>query len=214
MGTTEDSKRTRKRIIEAAGELFAERGFSGVTVREIVKKGKTHLSALNYHFGSKDKLYRAVLLEACKSGSITKTEQLFLASSPPEEALHLVIKEGLQEYRKGSGSKWRPLLLTRECWQPSRFFDEAATNHFKPEVDFISTLVAQLTDQDPDAPAVRFAVLSMIGLTETFSLYSHLTHAVAPTLEEELDDLDHLSHTIYKLVLEAVTLHNNKPERE
>lgn len=53
---------TRMSIIEAAGELFAERGYAGTSIRAIVKKAKVFLSAVNYHFGSKEQL----LLETLK----------------------------------------------------------------------------------------------------------------------------------------------------
>ena len=53
---------TRMCIIEAAGELFAERGYAGTSIRAIVKKAGVFLSAVNYHFGSKEQL----LLETLK----------------------------------------------------------------------------------------------------------------------------------------------------
>jgi AcrR family transcriptional regulator len=44
-------------LIEAAGELFAENGLESTSVRAIVKKAGTALSAVNYHFHSKEQLY-------------------------------------------------------------------------------------------------------------------------------------------------------------
>ena len=70
--------KTKAKIIEAAGRLFARKGLKGVTVREIAKDAQTHLGALNYHFRSKDELYREVLLEACRETSISPEEQKLL----------------------------------------------------------------------------------------------------------------------------------------
>ena len=51
---------TRERLLTAAAELFAERGFRGATMRAIAARAGTNLAAANYHFGSKEKLYREV----------------------------------------------------------------------------------------------------------------------------------------------------------
>ena len=48
--------RTRTAILNAAERLYAERGFSDVTLRDIVAEANVNLAAVNYHFGSKDEL--------------------------------------------------------------------------------------------------------------------------------------------------------------
>jgi AcrR family transcriptional regulator len=52
---------TRERLLDAASELFAERGFHGTKVREIAERAGVNLAAGNYHFGSKSALYLGVL---------------------------------------------------------------------------------------------------------------------------------------------------------
>ena len=48
---------TRTAILSAAERLYAERGFADVTMRDIVTAADVNLSAVNYHFGSKDELF-------------------------------------------------------------------------------------------------------------------------------------------------------------
>jgi AcrR family transcriptional regulator len=50
------SDQTRTAILAAAERLYAERGFSDVTLRDIVATANVNLAAVNYHFGSKDEL--------------------------------------------------------------------------------------------------------------------------------------------------------------
>ncbi len=50
------SDQTRTAILAAAERLYAERGFSDVTLRDIVAEASVNLAAVNYHFGSKDEL--------------------------------------------------------------------------------------------------------------------------------------------------------------
>jgi AcrR family transcriptional regulator len=51
---------TAARIFLAAERLFAERGFDGVSVRDIVAEAEVNLAAVSYHFGSKSELLLAV----------------------------------------------------------------------------------------------------------------------------------------------------------
>jgi AcrR family transcriptional regulator len=50
------SDHTRTAILSAAEQLYADRGFADVTLRDIVAAADVNLAAVNYHFGSKDEL--------------------------------------------------------------------------------------------------------------------------------------------------------------
>lgn len=52
---------TRERIVEAAAELFAERSFDGATTRAIAARAGVAQPLLNYHYRSKDELWRAAV---------------------------------------------------------------------------------------------------------------------------------------------------------
>jgi AcrR family transcriptional regulator len=54
----------RRAILDAATELFAERGFTGVSIQEIASSAHTHKTTVLYHFGTKESLYTEVLDEA------------------------------------------------------------------------------------------------------------------------------------------------------
>ena len=55
------SSDTRERLLDAAEELFAERGISGTSLRHLTRTAGANLAAVHYHFGSKDGLVDAVL---------------------------------------------------------------------------------------------------------------------------------------------------------
>ena len=61
---TRPAKTTSDKIIKAASRAFAEAGFQGASVRQIVARADVNQAAINYHFGSKEELYRAVLQKA------------------------------------------------------------------------------------------------------------------------------------------------------
>ncbi len=53
----EHKEDTRNRLLDTAEALFCENGFDGVSVRELTAAAGCNLAAVNYYFGSKDKLY-------------------------------------------------------------------------------------------------------------------------------------------------------------
>ena len=56
-----DQKDTKQRILNAAEELFAHRGFQGTSLRALTKKAAVNLAAVNYHFGTKEALIEEVI---------------------------------------------------------------------------------------------------------------------------------------------------------
>lgn len=55
-----DSQSTRSRILDAAEQLFARHGFAATSLRTITAAADANLAAVNYHFGSKERLIAAV----------------------------------------------------------------------------------------------------------------------------------------------------------
>lgn len=52
---------TKNKILDAAENLFADKGFNGTSLREITSQAEVNLAAVNYHFGSKKELIKAVM---------------------------------------------------------------------------------------------------------------------------------------------------------
>jgi AcrR family transcriptional regulator len=67
----------RRAVLDAATELFAERGFGAVSVQEIADAAATHKTTVLYHFATKDALHEAVLDEAL--GRLAAVMREFLA---------------------------------------------------------------------------------------------------------------------------------------
>ena len=51
---------TKDRILDAAEELFARRGFAATSMRRLTREAEVNLAAVHYHFGSKEALIQAV----------------------------------------------------------------------------------------------------------------------------------------------------------
>ena len=57
----QNGEETRTRILDAAEQIFAERGFASTSTREIGRLARMDKYAIYYHFKNKESLYRAVI---------------------------------------------------------------------------------------------------------------------------------------------------------
>lgn len=79
-------ERTKRRLLRAAVELFAERGFHGVAVDEIVTRARENKRMVYYYFRSKRSIYLAALLEVFSG--LEKVEfEAVLSDAGPERQL-------------------------------------------------------------------------------------------------------------------------------
>src|SRR5277367_4332210 len=88
---------TRRQLLEAAGEVFAEVGFRDATVREICRRAGANIAAINYHFGDKETLYLEVLRYAHgKALAKYPPMQDLPDDAPPEKKLRVFVHSMLQ----------------------------------------------------------------------------------------------------------------------
>lgn len=81
-------KETKEKLLQTATELFAKYGINGVSTRVLAKESGVNLSSINYYFGSKQKLYDAVLesiIEKISAFIASKHVPLLEKQLPPNE---------------------------------------------------------------------------------------------------------------------------------
>jgi AcrR family transcriptional regulator len=89
-GRTNDPERTKADIVAVATKEFSEHGYSGGRVDEIAERTQTSKRMIYYYFGSKDGLYRAVLMQYY--ANLRGAEQkLHLEDLAPLEALERLV---------------------------------------------------------------------------------------------------------------------------
>ncbi len=89
----EQREATRERIVAAALEAFAEKGFLGASTREIAQRARTNQGLITYHFHSKEELWRAAADSLIGKLAKRMTEQLSaLASDDPRERAREAIR--------------------------------------------------------------------------------------------------------------------------
>ncbi|MFJ7491107.1 TetR family transcriptional regulator [Streptomyces sp. NPDC097727] len=81
-----DAAATRRRLLEAARDLFAERGYEGTTVRSIAERAGANQALLFRYFGSK----QGLLTEVLAQGGLEQ-----LRATPPEELFETALRSML-----------------------------------------------------------------------------------------------------------------------
>jgi AcrR family transcriptional regulator len=190
---------TKARLIEAAGEEFAARGFEGATIRSISRAAGTNIAAVNYHFGDKERLYEAAVMEAheCSKAKVD-AETLDL---PPEGRLRAFVHQMLTNVlERGRQGTWHDALMLRELIQPSPACDTVVRESIRPRFEF---LVATLRELFPTADdrKVRALAFSTVGQCLHYKVARPISIRLVGEEAYEALDVDYLTDHITSVIL-------------
>src|SRR5262245_31841951 len=154
---------TRKKLLEAAGEVFAEKGYHAATFRNIAEKAGVHFSLLNYHFGDKDQLYLETVRDAYQTTAERVPTPVWGPDTPPQQKLRDFIQTFLRRIVEGHEPSWPCKLIMRELHQPTEACRHFAEGFARPNCDKLQGILAELLP--PDTPPVRYNLIafSVIG---------------------------------------------------
>jgi AcrR family transcriptional regulator len=163
-----DGAATRQLLLDIAGQVFAERGFADATSKEICARAGTPMASVNYHFGSREALYEAALVEAHRQ-IVSLDELTSLAQGPgdPREKLCAVLTRFVG-FSADSGAPWGFMLMLREVLSPSQAIHALVEKAVRPKAAVLLGLIGDVLQLDPREPVVQralmFTVLPCIAL--------------------------------------------------
>ncbi|MEZ5285079.1 MAG: CerR family C-terminal domain-containing protein [Vicinamibacterales bacterium] len=177
-----DDAGTRERLVTVAADLFADRGFQRVTVREICAAAGANVAAVNYHFGDKEGLYRAVVQEAIRI--MRETHDLSAEAGrgvPVEEQLAAFIRVFLSRLTGHGRLSWIHKLMVREMDQPGEALRLVVREVIEPRIAYLSGLIGTIAGLPADDPRVLRAALSIQAQCLVFArpLPPHLPAALS-----------------------------------
>ena len=154
----------KTRILEAAGEIFADRGFRETTVREICRHAGVNLAAVNYHFGDKERLYLAVI-KHYKEIAIQKYSQSDFAREhdPYNVQLAAFIKSFMFHLLGEGHVSCFGRLMSREYIEPTSALDVIVEEAFRPFFNRLNAIVRRLLGDDIDEETVLLCSMSILG---------------------------------------------------
>jgi len=163
-GRREDGATTKAQILEAAGAVFAEKGFDRATGKEIAERAGSNSAAVNYYYGGIEGLYADVLVEAHRR-LLTYDKLVALAESPGEPTEKLKSLIGLIARRiTGPGSSsWALRVLSREILSPSSVFPVLVKQEILPKKLVVTGIIGEILGRPHDDPAVTRCTLNIIA---------------------------------------------------
>src|SRR5437868_5312426 len=133
-------RNTRSRILDVAERLFGEQGLDRVSIRDITRKARVNLAAINYHFGSREDLIAAVFerrivpLNNARLLALDAVEQAAGKRSPAvEKILEAFIRPALESSLKDAGGGRAFCNLFGRCLsEPSPEVEVLLKKQFEP----------------------------------------------------------------------------------
>jgi TetR/AcrR family transcriptional regulator, regulator of cefoperazone and chloramphenicol sensitivity len=196
---------TRQRLLDAAGAVFAERGYRQATVREICRRANANIAAVNYHFRDKEGLYAAVLraahLVACAPDAPATDLD---AGDSPERRLHDFIRSFLLRLFDPGRPAWYGLLMARETIEPTAALDRIIEEFVRPRYERLQVIVRELAGGGAPEEKIQRCAQSIVGQC----MYYHYGRRVLARLrspdEEATFDAERLADHITEFSLGAV----------
>jgi TetR/AcrR family transcriptional regulator, regulator of cefoperazone and chloramphenicol sensitivity len=162
--TEEDRQSTRQRLLEAAGHVFAKKGFERSTAKEICERAGTNAAAVNYHFGGIEALYAAVLDEARKRIlSVRAIEVAVEGKTDPRAKLEAALDVIVQTLLGPVSSSWVLQIFGRDMVTPSPTTYPAKEKLILPLARILRAFVGELMRLPEDDSAVARGCLSVMA---------------------------------------------------
>jgi AcrR family transcriptional regulator len=161
---------TKQRLLAAASELFAERGFAGATMRQVAQRAGVNLAAGNYHYGSKKELYLEVLRamfaairsELARRGAAPPAQDLARRSRADLEAVLAARVRAMLTMLLGPPPSLHGALMQREMTDPSEALSVIVDEFMRPMLEETEDLLGRLAPE-LDRQARRQCAFSLIG---------------------------------------------------
>ena len=129
-----DGRSTRAVVLDAAGKVFAERGFGEATSKEICERAGTNNAAVNYYFGGKEGLYEEVLVEAHRQMlSLEDLNDIVASDASPEDKLRVFLGHIIRT-AMNAPELWGIRIFLRELASPSPFVPRFIRTTALPQV--------------------------------------------------------------------------------
>ena len=183
-----EKKDVRRKLLDAAEQLFCQKGFHQTSIRDIVTKADCNIAAVNYHFGGKDKLYLKMLHRFLQNMAEKQTQNInqVMKSEKPEleDLIRIIASTSLEPLKTGRQSVIR--IMIRETLDPHKDSEEIIPHEMYRDVEklFIDSII-KLTPglETKDAILARF---SFDGVVTNAHLFSEFYYKIFPDMDFDI----------------------------
>lgn len=185
---------TPEKLLKAAEQVFAERGFFATTVREICRRAGANVAAVNYHFGDKLNLYTEVLRRLARTLDVETT--IADRTAPPEELLRKIIRMRLLGVFTSDNPDLSFRLMLHEWVQPTPMMDRVMNESLRPLYDRLREIMGAMLGLPRDHETTRLCVHSIIGQAVHYVQGRRILAHLWPELKMTPDQVDRIADHI------------------
>lgn len=194
---------TKARLLDAAGEVFSAKGYHRATIREICALAEANLASVNYHFGGKKGLYKA-LLEHCHLESLRRHPPTPPGTTTPEEALEAFVRSFLNRNLGEGRPTWLSRLMAREMSDPTPALENVARVSMQPNLDRLAAIVATIMGPGADPARARRCALSVVAQCLHFCRAKPVIEIICPGVTYDPPGIDEITSHIVGFSLAAI----------
>ncbi len=156
-------KNTRKELFNAGIKVFADKGYRDATVREICKKaGAANINAVNYHFGSKEKLYREIL-DSIFSNYDRFDQGDWDQKTPREQLKSMITNFCTMLYKTNALTTDITSIFVTEMTRPSPFIEDLVDTYNRPRIKRHLKMFRNLLGENATDDMARDCLVSVAG---------------------------------------------------
>lgn len=169
---------TRRRILEAALHLFAAHGYEGTSTRQIAEDAVVNLPAIQYYFGNKEGLYRAIIHDITAdtdrhmSPVLARVHAALAADDTSREDLTALLGDMVETFvvlvTSGPNVDSRRLIFARAEVEETPGLDVLHENGMRQIFNPCLELVSRLHGKPTTDPEMTVRTLALIGQVVIF----------------------------------------------
>ena len=191
-----DLDATHEKLIQAAGQVFAERGYAAATIREICALAGANVAAVNYHFRDKRGLYAEVLSRLTRAALVDKGQVALEQDASPEEVLRGFIRVRVRGLRGKGRPDWHFRIIARELAQPTPVMSGLINKAMRPGYNRLLELVGSIIGLSHDDEKTRLCTHSIIGQIHFYSSGALVLKQLWPEMRMTPKQLDRIADHI------------------
>jgi TetR/AcrR family transcriptional regulator len=185
--------KTRAKLLEVATELFATKGFSAVSVRELTIAAKINISAISYYFNGKEGLYEAILKDQLAPVLQALKEVQHHISESPIARLTLYADQIAYIHAQ------RPFLsrfIYSEVTNPTEYGRPIIENHLSQVYQFIDTTLREGIAEGSFRKDlnVTYSAVSLVGILNFYFIAKPLVYKIFPLPEQADNESEYVAH--------------------
>lgn len=200
-----ENEQTCDRLLQAAVEVFAERGFKDATVRDICARAGVNVASVNYYFRSKEALYREALAFAFREADRKYPQEAAAdPERPPEERLRLFLLAMVHRLMDESHLGFHGRLIAREIADPTGALDHIVETVMRPRFLALRDILPRLIGPGWSQADIDRLIHNIIGQCLVYRHSRPLIERLCPDIIAGPEAIDRTADLIVRFSLAAL----------